>query len=733
MRRFLAKLIILFVLLIPAASASTQADLPPVTPVDNPDTLDNDFVTWDWEAFIADWTVTPPDPLTFTMPDTYQGSLPAGPYDLTQVRFLNDANLNEAQQALLAQNGFVIVPGGLSQFEDPYRSRVDETWDINTGHGFWVTTDSLLHALHFAFVNLLNFLETDEFYDRVVTVVDAGYSAAFAQYQEALGTPLEAPARGAVLYYAVALGLLDPAAYAREVDASLLADADSLIAAANAAEGRLDVPFLPRYEEDFSQYAPRGNYTTSELLQRYFRGMMWLGRITFLARDDASLQSSLLVLRALENSGAASEWAAMSETLAFLIGPTDNLGPAEYLPLAQAIYGADLSLGALGDADLLAAFRAEVMALPGPRINNVVRPIGTEAAELDESTRGFRLFGQRFTFDGYAMQRLIYPDVGEPGAERMLPAGLDVAAVLGSDPAYELLVEQGETNYTNYVTNMSDLREQVNEISGADWLENAYGGWLMALQPLWNRAEAPYPPVMNTDAWRLRDVQTGLSSWAELKHATILYVAQPMGGLGAGGVLVADTTNYVEPNPLVFSRISVVAASIVQGLDERELGGSNAASNQPPGGISMIRDAFYQLAVLSARMTDMANKHLWGIPLTDDEQIFLKYHFGMELWYVRYLVELVLADPPDFSAIVTDVASNPDAGTVLQVGTGYVDYIFVITDSPQGLQLTRGSVYSYYEFVNDIDNRLTNEAWWAMMEAGDLPPRPAWTGRFFAE
>lgn len=730
MRKTLMILILCAALMLSIAPTIAQTDLPPVVPAENPSTLQNDFLTWDWEALTRDWWVHPADPLTIELPDEYMGSLPVGPFDLQEVRFLEDANLNDAQLALLAQNGFVIVPAGLTQFEDAYR--FDDKWDVNTGHGYWVTTDAVLHELYVAFSNLLNFMETDELYDRVHTVALESYRAAFAQYEEAQSTSLEQAAHAATVYYAVALGLLDPDAYTQTVDATIQADADSLIAAADVADGRLEVPFLPRYDEDFSQYKPRGNYASTDLLQRYFRGMMWMGRITFLARDDQSLQASLLALRALHQSGAIEEWNIVSETLSYLIGPTDNLGPSEYLPLAQSIYGDDLSLDALADTTHLATFRAEVQALPGPRINNVVRPIGTQEEQLDESTRGFRLFGQRFTFDGYAMQRLIYPYVGENGSERMLPSGLDVATVMGSDMAYALLVEQGETDYANYDDNMVELRGEASQITGADWLENIYGGWLMALQPLWNRDTQPYPPMMNTDAWRLRDIHTGLASWAELKHATVLYVAQPMGGLGGGGEYVADTTNYIEPNPLVFSRVAVVAGSVVQGLDARNL----AHGEEPytmPNGVSLVRDAFNQLAVVSSRLAEMSNKHLWGIPLTDDEQIYLKYHFGSELWVVRYYAEMALADPPDMAAIVTDVASNPDAGTVLQVGTGAVDYIYVVTDSPDGLQLTRGSVYSYYEFVNAIDNRLTDETWWSMIQSGDLPDRPAWVNQFYAD
>jgi hypothetical protein len=712
---------------------AAPAGLPPVLLADHPATLNTDFIQWDWDAFLTaiDSWYDPPDPLAVTLPDRYQGrNLPAGPFNLDTVRFVDEVGLNAAQRALLTQNGFVVVPGGMAQFEDAYRW--DDAWNPETGHSYWVTTDALLHALHVAFDHLLQFLEQDELTGRLSAVLSASTAAAVEQWEAARGTDLEPAARAAVTYYAVALGLLNPAIYDASVSTAFRAEADPLIDAALEAQGRLDVPFLPQYQEDFSQYKPRGHYTTTPEQEQYFRAMMWLGRITFLAKDDAQLQASLLTLRALNRSGEVENWRSISDVLAFLIGPTDNLGPVEYWPIAEAVFGADLAPEKLADAALLAEFRAQVQALPGPRINNVVRPLGTEAEELDEATRGFRLFGQRFTFDGYAMQRLIYPYVGVVGNERKLPSGLDVAAALGSDMAYRLLEQRGDTAYENYVENLLALRSDVSQMNPPDWLQNAYGGWLWALQPLWARPAEVYPPLFSTEAWLLRDMQAGLGSWAELKHDTLLYTAQPMGGLGGGGERTVTTFGLIEPNPLVFARIALVSAAVAQGLDARGLGQSDFAANEPPGGTHLVKSAFQNLAELSAMLTEMARKELWGEPLTDDEQLFLKYDFGSKLWQVRYLAELPLADPPKVAAIVADVASNPDAGTVLQVATGEVDYIYVITDSPTGLQLTRGTVYSYYEFVQPIDNRLSDEEWRAALAAGEVPPRPDWISLFFA-
>lgn len=719
---------------VPTLAPLPAIDLSPVLLADNPETLATDFIQWDWDAFLTDMGsyYTPPDPLPITLPETYQGTdFPAGPFDLSEVRFVDELNLSEAQLDLLAQNGFVVVPGGMDQFEDAYRW--DNNWDPESGHSYWVTTDALLHALYVSFDNLLQFLENDALHAQLGEVLTGSYTAAVDQLADAAGTDLEPAAQAAVTYYAVTLGLLNPAAYDETVSNAARTEADPLIEAALNGQGRLEIPFLPAYQEDFSQYKPRGHYTVSPEQERYFRAMSWLGRITFLAKDDDQLRASLMVLRALETGNQADGWHSISDLMTFLVGPTDNLGPAEYLPLAQAIFGPDLSFGPIGDDETLAQFRAEVQALPGPRIHNVVRPIGTEVDELDDATRGFRLFGQRFTFDGYVMQQLIYPEVGSQGNERTLPSGLDVAAALGSNIAYQLLEAQGDTAYANYTGNLIDLRSLVSQMNPPDWLQNAYGGWLWALQPLWARHAETYPPLMNTEAWLLRDLQAGLGSWAELKHATLLYTAQPMGGLGGGGERTVTTHSLIEPNPLVFSRIAIVSAAVVNGLDARDLGGFDRSSDPMPSGLNSVRGAFRNLAVLSAMLTDMAQKELWGEPLTDDEQLYLKYDFGTHLWSIRYEAELSLAEPPEMAAIVADVASNPDAGTILEVATGYVDYIYVITDSPNGLQVTRGTVYSFYEFVNPIDNRLNDDEWRTALKAGQVPPRPDWIGAFYAE
>ncbi len=703
------------------------------------------FTVWDWATFVADyWGDGLPDPMTIAPPDVYNGDLPNLPVDLSGVMFLEDAGLNQAQRTLLAQNGFVVAPGGLDQFHPAYLDSDNRqtwpegvTWDgsedavLPPGHAFFITTDATLHALHFVFDNLLTDLEKASFYPLLTqNVVTPALQAAHAQTQAAAGTPLESPARSAELYLAVALELLAPGSATPIIGAEAMGAVTPLVEMALAAQGQLDVPFLTGYQEDFSQYRPRGHYDGDPVLEQYFRGMMWLSRITFLAEDPQATQIALLLLRALRSSPeAVAGWMTLHETLTFLIGPVDDLGPPEYGAVAAAIYHPqDLPLDGLADPGRLLAFQAALKALPGPRINGLILPDDTAAEEMSESGRGFRFLGQRFTLDGYVMGQLMYPYVGTRENPRLLPLGLDVAATVGgAETPYFLAIQAGAGDFLNYDAQVLKLASELGVLGDQDWLENTYGAWLWTLKPLWGRDPAGYPPLMQTEAWLRKDLQTGLASWTELKHDTVLYAKQPS-GLGGGGAPLTSF-GYVEPNPLVFARIAIVAAMTYQGLVERGLAGID------PTEYTGFQATLYQLrglAYQSAQLAEIARKELAGEPRTEDEYWTI-FGFGQYLWGLLVTLSTI-PDNPDPVALVTDVASNPSANIVLQEAVGNVDYIYVVVSLPAGgWQLVRGGVFTYYEWIGDINQRMTDAEWRAQVAAGDLPPRPEWVSAFYAE
>ncbi len=84
------------------------------------------------------------------------------------------------------------------------------------------------------------------------------------------------------------------------------------------------------------------------------------------------------------------------------------------------------------------------------------------------------------------------------------------------------------------------------------------------------------------------------------------------------------------------------------------------------------------------------------------------------------------SEADDRTAVIADVHTDPNTGTVLEVGVGdpYTIYV-IVQDSDGNLKLTRGGTFSYYEFTQPMDDRLTDEQWQEMLDTTP-PDTPEW-------
>ncbi len=102
------------------------------------------------------------------------------------------------------------------------------------------------------------------------------------------------------------------------------------------------------------------------------------------------------------------------------------------------------------------------------------------------------------------------------------------------------------------------------------------------------------------------------------------------------------------------------------------------------------------------------------------------------IWLYTSDLDVVGVDggPDEDSALVADIFRSMTEGA-LEVATGRVDSIFVIVpDGSDGFQVAKGGVYSFYEFWQDPTDRLTDEEWRALLDAGQAPERPGWADVF---
>ncbi len=602
----------------------------------------------------------------------------------------------------LEENGFVVISGGNTEFFSLYESnRYSFTPNF-------ITTDAMLHTYHLYFSHLLKTLEKEYFYHDLETVSRQMIETSRTQYEKLKGTAWENAAKRNLAFFSVALKLLDSEAEVDDIVADIVSEELSLIDSAAGItisplmhwgnETQNDDPLM----EDYSQYIVRGYYEEDEMLSRYFKTMMWYGRISFRQSNEEETISALLITKAMENSEALSSWSRIYDVTAFFVGNSDDPGIYEYAPVMKEVYGNVSVEKMVGDQKKWEEFTEKLKQLEPPEINSI--PI-YEWEDRDTAINAFRFMGQRETFDADAFQRLVYRSVVENAGKekRMLPSALDIPAVFGSTQAEEILREQGHFEFSGYGDNLEKLKKSVTDASADIWKASLYNNWLNTIRPLVEEKGAGYPSFMQTQAWSRKQLNTFLGSFTELKHDSVLYAKQVYAEMGGGDVEEPDYRGYVEPQPQVYARLAALSRLTREGLM-----GYGMISEEDAENLKRMQELSEKLLVIS-------NKELKSESLTEEEHDLIK-SFGGQLehfWYEALKDQSVdgyLSPQEHPSAVVVDIATNPN-GTVLEIGTGAIDVIYVIVEVEGSLRIASGGVYSYYEFEQPLDKRLTDKEW----------------------
>ena len=655
--------------------------------------------------------------------------------DLNNVRvsFL----LSEGLQQRLGETGVVVAPGTVKEFFTVYEEARYANQPV------FITSDSLLHVYHLLFDKILRTAERQYFIPLLRELNAALLIQAETQYESLQGSDWEDTARRTVAFIGVASTLLDPAvqvpAYAQDL-------VEAEIALVEGASGISLSPIFPGLEqgEDYTQYIARGHYTLSEDLTRYFKSMMWYGRMTFRLKTDdpevgkAETRTALLLVHALKTTQvdgrpALDLWQDLYSPTAFMVGRSDDLTVLQYLDVIEAVYGPNTNLSSLIDEANLQTFIQAAYQLPPPQILGLVI---MDTDDIEETTKGLRFMGQRFVPDAYVFRQLIYRNVGTRDDPRSLPSGLDLFAAMGSDRAYELLATLGETNYENYPEQMVKTQAWLSSLNADEWTETLYNAWLYNFYPLIEPTGDGYPAFMGSTAWLDKQLNTTLGSLAELKHDTILYAKQVYAELGGGPPPPPPEPprGYVEPVPEFYARLAALTSMTRQGLDDRGLLDD------------LDRVSLDTLENLVRTLQTIAERELRGEPLSEDEYATIRFYGGQLENLTMAAADSNMEDPAadrymdeqPQAAVIADIATDPAKQLIFEVGVGRVNSIYVVVpivqeDGSSFLQVAKGGVFSYYEFPWPMDDRLTDEKWRIMLDEGEAPPSPTWTSSFLVD
>jgi Protein of unknown function (DUF3160) len=630
-----------------------------------------------------------------------------------------------------------------------------------------ITTDSILHALHRSFDDILIELETEQFYPSISEVLGKAHQALRAEAAGLTSPALRRSAEDVDLYLTVARNLLAETPRAagddgQRVECALNAatpgcDADSTV---EALSGELQIhsalgvdakvrevlaaivrsraettPALYGRQGvfvDWSQFAPRGHYTKSALLRRYFRTLMWLGRVDLgfvLGTPDPAFGGfdagrerldAVMLSWVLRQSGYLGTIDKMDRTIGFLVGFADD---ATVAGLAAAAERAGVRrLLDLSDTDQVNAVVAE-LARGGVGEGAIRSQIGYRApgggAEVPLPSV-LQLFGQRFVIDSFLMSKLVFDSIQFKGRlqERIMPSGLDVAAALGNDEAVALL--EPELEKWGYAANLLAARRIVEERAPAAWNGTAYDIWLSALSKLDDVPGGELPQVMRGRPWQRKQLQTQLASWAELRHDTILYAKQSY----TMGIICEYPTGFVEPYPEVYARVATLAEEMGRRLD--------ALGSATP----RVATFLTEFAGIVRKLEALARKELAAEAFSKDERAWVKSAIQAKtegggcgpprVIYTGWYPKLLYGGRPElWEPTIADVHTDPNSGRVLEVGVGDANFVVVAVDNRDDRAAYVGPVYSYYEFPSTV--RLTDEAWRAQLGGQQEVERPEWT------
>jgi hypothetical protein len=697
--------------------------------------------------------------LAFAKAQTPSNELTAG-INLDKLNYLRPQ-----EKEKIAENGFVIcVPANSAYYPEDEASGIYTRCKDNH-FPIFITSDVMLHTSHLLFDWSLRFLEASSLRQDLLNLTDVMLTQSLTYYDQIdKKTELSknAALKNAEFFNIAKYLLVDGELGDMQEDIKQIIMKECSLIDKHA--GFADSPLFG-YEEDYSQYVPRGHYSRSPEFERYFKAMMWYGRMGFRlaplketngvfaldkkAGEMETLQT-LLICKALgetkiKGEDAIKVWERIYETTSFFAGRSDDLTVKEYKELAEQVYGKKYTFSVINDEAKLAEFIKLAQKVRKPKIlSTLVTDNSSQAKNWESQTQSLKFFGQRFTLDSFVFQNLVYNKVkAYTGSDpkpftavpangmwlRGFPRALDFLAVVGSDTAEQILVKEKDTLFDGYKEQLTKLKNEFGTIDKDNWSKDLYSARIWSLRAILDKPDSKVPKFMQSQAWQKKQLNAALGSWTELKHDTIIYTKQgysenqsAMASKG-GWIrnLPAETVHgYVEPVPELYSRIR-------KSIEQLRL---KFTSLGFPSDQALVSN-FKNIEGLLASLENISVKELSGQIPTDAEYELIEgigSSLNHILRYAHYIdvTDKFRSEMDNKMPLVADVFTETNSEQVIEEAIGKPAEIFVIAKVDGKNKVCLGVAYSYYEFKQPMNDRLTDEKWRTMIQEHKMPAMPEW-------
>lgn len=647
--------------------------------------------------------------------------------------FSNFGDFTQRQKEMLLKNGFVITrPKNLENneySENPWDYEFDQIHQIYEDNEYkylssFVTTDAVTHIFHVFYDGFLRNLEKDELYPKSIELNKNLLAENIELLSEIKNERLKEIQNRNIAFIATGLKLLgiEPENLpeeAKKIYEEEIKKANSEEIASSAITGR---------DVDFSQLKPRGHYTRSEELKKYFMGTMYFGQVGLFIEnegkpdEDSILQGLLLTHSIYKNPEILKNWEDLVEPIDFMVESADDLSIREYARTLYGVYGKDFDINKLDDEKNLNSVYELLKEYPDPQVAGFMG-------------KSFRFMPQRAVMDSVLMQNVVDLASEAKPSDRPIYSGLDLMSAFGNEKAREIQKEDPyNSHWDKYEERTEENISTVKNMEDLDWQKNMYRGWLWMLKSYDQKFGEGYPMFMRNDAWERKDLVSALGSFAELKHDTVLYGKAVMAEMGGGGEENIPKS-YVEPNVELYEKLNWLLEFTKVNLKNRQMLSEK------------YEEKLNNFQNMIIKFRDISIKELQNESLTDDELLDLLYIGGemerlmvdfvessdeneISYWYeIENASDRRMPVVVDLMRVVKNSVGLPE-GYISHIGTGKPMEIFVIYPYDGKLYMGRGATFSYYEFLNE--NRLTDEEWQKMVHDEKID-FPNWYGDLVTE
>ncbi len=681
------------------------------------------------------------------------------------------AGLDETAIAQLEKNRILITDNTCRQIFTAYLFAGENP--------LFITSDSLLNAYHVLYEETIARIENTnatrlrEFMQTVGGNLD-GAGSRITGNPELVG----AAKKRAKLVAGIALRLMDDAfRYGdAELDTILKDECDRIVAGKGQHMPKwLGTPTSSFMGINYNRYKPRGFYTRSAHLSRYFRALSWLQSIPFRIDNTEEFLAILLL-----GDACPSPYDTDLIDLGLFLGAPDNL---DIFAVSESSSFIDLASDNLGE--LQKEYTASAKKHATGQINDTVPSFRIISAH---QTPGAMLFNKTTNNGPF---------------KRLLPSGLEVAAALGSDHARTLLPA------TDRDALLAVIKEAAPTFSGSPfpvWARRNFDGtlyqtYLHVLQALVDPPDPDAPDFMKQATWKTKSLNTLLGSWAQMRHTWALQAKQSIAWRCPRG---NPPNGLVEPYPEFFSRMANLAyatKTILEKTDALEpeytqaVGDIRAfvafarefqtrdefedkfhklsSDDQPPlfFGYNVLETANYRRKIkgfkeqlewmetaandieagkleeyprlkrlldhmnnkimvnwnnlerISKQLETIAHKQLRGMDLNEADVRFIG-EYGKILASLMFYDGHAADTPLDDAPKIVDVYSNLETGQHLHVGIARPQIMYVLYPWQGETLLCMGAVMPYREFAHAT--RLNDAEWKAMLDSPQRPDPPDW-------